>query len=115
MSIENNISFDDNLNFKSRSILGSPQTPGMTKFLINKGLVKNEKQANSLMIIITILFLLVAVYVFAKYVFEVDVFNKTPEPTLEQMQMREEAEQRFEQLKQQRSNNTNTQNETQTQ
>lgn len=116
MSIENNISFDtDNTRFKSRTILGSPQTPGMTKFLINKGLVKDEKQANSLMIIITILFLLAAVYVFAKYVFEVNLFNKQPELTQEQIQRREEITERLEQLRQQRSNNTNTQNETQTQ
>ena len=115
MPTENNISFDDNLNFKSRTILSSPQTQGMTKFLINKGLVKDEKQANSILVIITILFLLAAIYIFAAYVFEVNLFNKQPELTEEQIQTIEEAKVRFEQLNQQRSNNTNIQNETQIQ
>ena len=42
MTIDNNISFDtDNSSFKSRVILGAPQVPGITKFLINKKWVKD--------------------------------------------------------------------------
>ena len=55
------ISFDNNnnnFNYKSRVILGQPETPKMVKFLIGKGIVKSEKQAGYLMICMTMLFFL---------------------------------------------------------
>ncbi len=50
MSTENNITFEsDKFKYKSRVILGQTQVPGMTKFLLGKGIVKNEKQAMSIL------------------------------------------------------------------
>ena len=64
------ISFEDNsFKFKSRTILSESTVPGLTRFLLKKGIVKNEKQANIFMICMSIIFFCLAVYVFASYVF----------------------------------------------
>jgi hypothetical protein len=49
------ITFNDNNNFKykSRVILGQPKVPNMSKFLVGKGIVKNEKQALFIMLAFT--------------------------------------------------------------
>ncbi|MES2622877.1 MAG: hypothetical protein V4576_00540 [Patescibacteria group bacterium] len=43
------LEFNDSNNlmrgFKSRAILGQPETPGMINFLIRKGIVKSQNQA----------------------------------------------------------------------
>ena len=52
MSTENNFTFDENkYQIKSRVILGQSKVPGMTKFLIQKGIVKTEKTAHTLMLV----------------------------------------------------------------
>lgn len=64
MNTGENISFDDNnFKFKSRSIFGSSEIPGMTKFLVGKGLVKNETQAMYFMIILIIIFVCTSMYI----------------------------------------------------
>lgn len=111
------ITFNDNnnLKYKSRVILGQSEVPKMTKFLIGKGIVKNEKSAQNLLLWVTVSFLLASVYVFAIYVFDVQMFNPTPVQTLEQtpeqIQRIKERRERVERLRQERLNNTtNTQN-----
>ncbi len=64
MSTENNITFEsDKFKYKSRVILGQTQVPGMTKFLLGKGIVKNEKQAMSILSITTVLFLGLTIFI----------------------------------------------------
>ncbi len=64
MSTENNITFEsDKFKYKSRVILGQTQVPGMTKFLLGKGIVKNEKQAMRILSITTVLFLGLTIFI----------------------------------------------------
>ena len=111
INTNNNISFDDNLKFKSRTIFGQSQTPGMTRFLMKKGIVKNEKQATIFMFTTSIIFFLLSIYVFIVYVFDIQLFNKTT-VTPEQIQANRE---RMEQIRNRAQNNTNTENVEQTQ
>lgn len=63
----NNLTFEsDKFKYKSRTILSTPQVPGMTKFLMNKGIVKNERQAIILMFAITIIFSGLSIYMAKK-------------------------------------------------
>lgn len=111
MSNENNISFEsDSIRYRSRSILGVPQVPKMTKFLMGKGVVKNEKQAQIALLSIAVLSLLLSTYVFASFVFDVQLFNQTPKLTEEQIQLREETAERFNKIREQQNKINNTQN-----
>ena len=58
------ITFNDNNNFKykSRVILGQAEVPKMTKFLMSKGIVKNEKQATGILFLITLLCFSLSIY-----------------------------------------------------
>ncbi len=108
MSTENNITFEsDKFKYKSRVILGQTQVPGMTKFLLGMGIVKNEKQANTLLLSLALISLLLSIYVFAIFVFDVQLFNSTPVQTPEQIKLREEARERFNKIREQRQNTTN--------
>jgi hypothetical protein len=74
------ISFEENkYQIKSRSILGESQVPAMTKFLLNKGIVKTEKTAHILLIIISLLFFSFAMFIFSYYVLDIKITesNKT--------------------------------------
>lgn len=108
MSVDNNISFDeDNSNFKSRVILGAPQIPGVTKFLLHKKWVKDERQATNLMVILTILFLLISAYIFAAHVFDIKFFGAKSTITPEQIQANKE---RMEMLRNRNIDNNTIQN-----
>lgn len=87
------ITFNDNNNFKykSRVILGQSEVPKMTKFLIGKGIVKNEKSAQNLLLWVTVSFLLASVYVFAIYVFDVQI-GQTNVITEEQKDIRKKVQ-----------------------
>lgn len=62
MSTENNVTFEDSkFKIKSRTILGKPEVPGLIKFLVNKKIVKNEKQAMLVMLISFILIIIISV------------------------------------------------------
>ena len=58
------ITFNDNNNFKykSRVILGQAEVPKMTRFLMSKGIVKDEKQATGILFLITLLSFSFTVY-----------------------------------------------------
>ncbi len=81
MSTENNITFEsDKFKYKSRVILGQTQVPGMTKFLLGKGIVKNEKQAMSILSITTVLFLGLSIFIiYTNFFKEPAVPTITPE------------------------------------
>ncbi len=65
MSTENNVTFDDSkFKIKSRAIFGRPEVPNIIKFLVNKKIVKNEKQAVILVFILFIIFIALTVYLF---------------------------------------------------
>lgn len=80
MSIENNmidvstnnpsaspITFEESkFKIKSRRILGELEVPTMIRLLVNKRIVKNEKQAISLMLIFVILLILTTIFFFNK-------------------------------------------------
>ena len=75
------ITFNDNNNFKykSRTVLGTAQVPGMTKFLISKGIVKSEGQATNLIMILIIIFMSTSIYiVYNSFYTEPSLSNLSP-------------------------------------
>lgn len=65
---DNGIEFDDEydgseFHIRSRKILGERVTPGMITFLIDRGLVKNEKQALIVSIILICIFLSISIFI----------------------------------------------------
>lgn len=72
-----NISFNDESNFhiKSRVILGAPETPKMISFLTSKGIVKNEKDGKTLLIVAAGIFFAASIVVLL--VFNTDLFKKS--------------------------------------
>ena len=54
--------------FQSRVILGRPETPKMVAFMINKGIIKNEKTAGNVLIVISAVFFLSAIFIFGYFV-----------------------------------------------
>ncbi len=108
MSTENSISFDENkYKIKSRSILVQAEVPKMITFLTTKGIVKNEKQAQMVLLGATACFFIASIFVFMVFVLDVEVFNKNPQPTQEQIQMREERMQKMQQVREQMQGSTN--------
>ena len=60
----NNIDFDQNkYKIKPVSVSDRSGSSGMIKYLINKGLIKSEKQASVILIIPTILFIAVSIFI----------------------------------------------------
>ena len=103
MSTENNISFEnDNFKYKSRVILGQAEVPKMTRFLIGKGVVKNEQSANVVLTTVTVISLLLSVLIFIVFVFDVNLSQK-PEINQEAPVSKD----RVEKLRQQRNSNLN--------
>lgn len=108
INMSTEISFDENqYKIKSRSILGASQVPAMTKFLLNKHIVKTEKSAHALLLGLTGIFFLAAVYVFAVFVFEVEIGDEAPKLTPEQLQIIQEKKERLQKIKIQNQNNIN--------
>lgn len=66
---------DSNNTFKSRSVLGAPEVPGMANFLVKKGIVKEEGNAKFVLfatiVVCTILAILIPLF-FAPKPIEVD-------------------------------------------
>ncbi len=78
------ISFEDNsFKFKSRTILSESTVPGLTRFLLKKGIVKNEKQANIFMIFMSIIFFLAAGFVFIVFVLGINDNNRVTKEQIE--------------------------------
>ena len=64
MSTENDLTFDESkYKIKSKVILGQAEVPGITKFLLRKGIVKSERQALLLTIILILTMLSATVYI----------------------------------------------------
>lgn len=107
--MSNDIIFDENkYKIKSRSLLGQAEVPGMTKFLMRKGIVKNEKSANALLFAIITLSLLASAFVLMVFVFDMQIGNSnTASP--EKIQAGKE---RLQQVRQERDlNKSNAQNQ----
>jgi hypothetical protein len=65
---ENDIQFeedygDSGFHIRSRKLLGEPTTPTMINFLLQKKIVKNEKQAMFILIIFILLFLSLSIFI----------------------------------------------------
>ena len=66
---DNDVQFDEDMptdgqfHIRSPKILGEKETPGVIVFLLDKNIVKNEKQATGVIIVIVILFLLLSGWV----------------------------------------------------
>ena len=75
----NDVQFEDESNlrssFKSRAIWGTPTTPKMVRALLRAGIVKNEKQAGKLLLLISICCFLLSILIFL-YIAN-DGFKKT--------------------------------------
>lgn len=97
------IQFDE-FKIKPKAVLNQPQTSGMVRFLISKGIVKNEKQANYLLMAVTILFFISSIYIFITYVFDISILNKKSKLSPEQVRINKE---RLQQMM--KNNNTITQ------
>jgi hypothetical protein len=54
--------------FQSRAILGTPQTPGMVKYLVKMKVAKNEKSAGIMLLVISCIAAVVAVGIFVSTV-----------------------------------------------
>jgi hypothetical protein len=76
MSVE----FEENNNFKNLYAQGnsSHSGSGMVNWLINKNIASSEKGANQILIIIAVICLLLAVYVFTAYGLGMRVFSLKP-------------------------------------
>lgn len=65
---ENDIQFENeyennDFHIRSRKILGEPTTPTMINFLLNKGVVKTEKQATILLGITIVIFITLSTFI----------------------------------------------------
>ena len=81
MSTENDIIFDESkYKIKSRVIFGKPEVTTMIFVLVNKGIVKTEKQAMALLLICIVLLLSISVMLFSR---SVAVPVAIPSPTLD--------------------------------
>jgi hypothetical protein len=77
MSLENNtidisspssITFDESkFTIKSRRILGELEVPTMIKVLVNRHIVKNEKQAVTLMLALVVILIIISIFLFTKF------------------------------------------------
>ncbi len=73
---------NDNLNskYKSRVVLGQPVTPNMVKFLTTKGIVKNEKQAMTILSIVAVLFFTSSIFIiYTSFFQQPDIQPLSPE------------------------------------
>lgn len=76
----NDITFDENkYQIKSRTILGQAEVPGMTRFLLRKGIVKNEKAAQMTLLWSAIIFLGVSLIIFSVFIFDIRFTQGKPE------------------------------------
>lgn len=99
---DNNIVFDE-FKIKSRSVFGQAESPAMIRYMMKKGIVKNEKTANGILFGVIIVSLLASAYVFAVFVFDINVGKSAvPQETEQIRAAREEIRQRT----QQRINNS---------
>lgn len=59
------VQFEDGNNntFKSRSVLGAPEVPGMANFLLKKGIIKKEGNAKYLLFFIILFCVFLAILV----------------------------------------------------
>lgn len=54
----------DIYSFKSRQILGQAQTPGIARWFMKIGIVKTDRAAGNLMVVLTVVFFAVSIYLF---------------------------------------------------
>ncbi|MBC7982068.1 hypothetical protein H7X65_03250 [Candidatus Parcubacteria bacterium] len=107
MSTEN-ITFenDNNFKYKSRVVFGQAEVPGMVRFLMRKGIVKNEKTAQTFMVGAIIAFFVSSLIVFAIFVFDVRLPGSAPKEDPEAAMQRETTNERRQQMRNNQINNT---------
>jgi hypothetical protein len=80
ISTESSITFDESkFNIKSRKVLGELEVPTMVKILVNKHIVKNEKQALGLMLTAVVILIIVSIFLFTNFT---SVKTAIPSPEL---------------------------------
>ncbi len=63
------IQFDEpQIHYQSRTILGEPQTPSVIKFILKKGLARDEKHATKIVMIAIGIMFLISIILFINYV-----------------------------------------------
>ena len=104
---------DKNIYMKNNDIynMRNPSRSKMSDFLIRKGIVKDEKQANVLLLIFSVFILIISIFIFSKYVFRININpgNKSNESELNLDQTPEDIE-RLNELRQQILDQENTKN-----
>ena len=70
-----NLEFDEE-KFKSTVIFGNQKTPRMVSFLIKKGLVKSEKTAGTFLIVLSLTFFSLSIFIFVYFVLGIKTFSK---------------------------------------
>ena len=69
MQNDNGVEILNDYEYKSKNNADTSKTSALTKFFINAGLAKNEKQSNYIMIVVILLCLIASAYFFGYYVF----------------------------------------------
>jgi hypothetical protein len=66
------ISFDENkYKIKSHVVLGQPESPKMVRYLISKGIVKSEKQALNILLILMLISISLTIFIIYNNFFKV--------------------------------------------
>lgn len=81
--------------YTSRQVFGAPVTPKSVKWLVDHGVVTEEKDAHKVLIIITALFFVVSFAIFFRGPIG-ELFTSEPEITIDQKLQRERFEARRE-------------------
>lgn len=62
---DSGLQFDESkFKLRSRKILGAPEVPTMIKFLVTKGIVKNEGQAVSILLVLCVVLVVATYFIF---------------------------------------------------
>ena len=72
------VEFEENNSFKNLYTQGNQSHSGIIGWLIKKNVVSNEKGANILLIVITVICILLSAYIFTAYGMGKRVFSKAP-------------------------------------
>jgi hypothetical protein len=102
------ISFETSsqIRFNNIASLSQKESKGIINFLINKGVVKDVKGANNLLLIVSVLVFALSIYIFTAYVFDINISsNKNTEEAGQKVQANKE---RIQQLRDKARNNINT-------
>ena len=71
-----NLEFEEE-KFKSPVIFGQSKTPKMVSFLIKKGIVKSEKTAGTFLMVLSLVFFSLSIFIFVYFVLGIKTFSRS--------------------------------------